>query len=150
MVRSLGSPAAPCLSHCVPPSSMTWYLWLYECRRISVLQVYLHGPRSFTVAMCLMCRFPFLFCFVCQNSGLGNCVNPLMSLATPSVYSVPMLLLVGWRGEPGKMDEPQHQVQGSCTPMLLGKNERMKSALITLLEAYGRCAKLYVEMYGSV
>ncbi|XP_065197947.1 phosphonopyruvate decarboxylase-like [Sycon ciliatum] len=54
-----------------------------------------------------------------QNSGLGNCVNPLMSLATPSVYSIPMLLLVGWRGEPGKLDEPQHQVQGSCTPLLL-------------------------------
>ena len=55
-----------------------------------------------------------------QNSGLGNIVNPLMSLAVPSVYSIPMLLLVGWRGEPGKRDEPQHVVQGKATPGLLG------------------------------
>lgn len=54
-----------------------------------------------------------------QNSGLGNIVNPLMSLASPSVYSIPMLLLVGWRGEPGKRDEPQHKVQGQATPGLL-------------------------------
>lgn len=54
-----------------------------------------------------------------QNSGLGNIVNPLMSLASPSVYSIPMLLLVGWRGEPGKRDEPQHKVQGQATPGIL-------------------------------
>ncbi|CAI9730263.1 phosphonopyruvate decarboxylase-like [Octopus vulgaris] len=54
-----------------------------------------------------------------QNSGLGNIVNPLMSLASISVYSIPMLLLVGWRGEPGKRDEPQHLVQGHATPGLL-------------------------------
>ncbi|XP_065051173.1 phosphonopyruvate decarboxylase-like [Rhopilema esculentum] len=54
-----------------------------------------------------------------QNSGLGNIVNPLMSLAVPSVYSIPMLLFVGWRGEPGKRDEPQHVVQGKATPGLL-------------------------------
>lgn len=54
-----------------------------------------------------------------QNSGLGNIVNPLMSLAAPSVYSIPMLLFVGWRGEPGKRDEPQHVVQGKATPGLL-------------------------------
>ena len=56
-----------------------------------------------------------------QNSGLGNIVNPLMSLAVPAVYSIPMLLLVGWRGEPGKRDEPQHLHQGQATPGLLGK-----------------------------
>ncbi|XP_064602854.1 phosphonopyruvate decarboxylase-like [Liolophura sinensis] len=54
-----------------------------------------------------------------QNSGIGNTVNPIMSLASPSVYSIPMLLLVGWRGEPGKRDEPQHLVQGQATPGLL-------------------------------
>lgn len=47
-----------------------------------------------------------------QNSGLGNCVNPLTSLTDPEVYSIPLLLLVGWRGEPGKKDEPQHQKMG--------------------------------------
>lgn len=47
-----------------------------------------------------------------QNSGLGNTVNPLLSLASPEVYSIPMLLLIGWRGEPGVKDEPQHVHQG--------------------------------------
>ena len=43
-----------------------------------------------------------------------------MSLAVPNVYSIPMLLLVGWRGEPGKRDEPQHMIQGQATPGILG------------------------------
>lgn len=47
-----------------------------------------------------------------QNSGLGNSVNPLLSLADKEVYSIPLLLLIGWRGEPGKKDEPQHVKQG--------------------------------------
>jgi len=47
-----------------------------------------------------------------QNSGLGNAVNPLLSLCDPDVYSIPMLLLIGWRGEPGVKDEPQHIKQG--------------------------------------
>ena len=50
-----------------------------------------------------------------QNSGQGNAVNPLASLADPDVYSIPMLLLVGWRGEPGVHDEPQHVKQGKIT-----------------------------------
>ena len=37
-----------------------------------------------------------------QNSGLGNAVNPLLSLADPEVYGIPMILMVGWRGEPGE------------------------------------------------
>lgn len=58
-----------------------------------------------------------------QNSGLGNTVNPLLSLADPQVYSIPMVLLVGWRGEPGKKDEPQHVSQGKATlPMLQAMN----------------------------
>ncbi len=47
-----------------------------------------------------------------QNSGFGNCVNPLTSLTDPQVYSIPMLLMIGWRGEPGKKDEPQHKKMG--------------------------------------
>lgn len=54
-----------------------------------------------------------------QNSGLGNTVNPLASLAHEHVYSIPMVLMIGWRGEPGSKDEPQHMVQGSITPALL-------------------------------
>jgi phosphonopyruvate decarboxylase len=50
-----------------------------------------------------------------QNSGLGNIVNPITSLADKKVYETPMLLLVGWRGEPGVKDEPQHVKQGEIT-----------------------------------
>lgn len=54
-----------------------------------------------------------------QNSGLGNTVNPLLSLADEKVYSIPMLLMIGWRGEPGVKDEPQHRKQGLVTLELL-------------------------------
>jgi phosphonopyruvate decarboxylase len=54
-----------------------------------------------------------------QNSGLGNAVNPLVSLCDPDVYSIPMLLLIGWRGEPGVHDEPQHIKQGKIQNKLL-------------------------------
>ncbi len=54
-----------------------------------------------------------------QNSGLGNMVNPLVSAVDARVFAVPMLLLIGWRGEPGVTDEPQHQAQGEITPALL-------------------------------
>jgi phosphonopyruvate decarboxylase len=50
-----------------------------------------------------------------QNSGIGNAANPLLSLADPDVYGIPMVLLVGWRGEPGQADEPQHVKQGKVT-----------------------------------
>ncbi len=59
-----------------------------------------------------------------QNSGLGNAVNPLVSLADRQVYSVPMALIIGWRGEVSPdgvavPDEPQHRRQGEITPALL-------------------------------
>jgi phosphonopyruvate decarboxylase len=47
-----------------------------------------------------------------QNSGLGNAVNPLTSLVDGDVYAIPVLLIIGWRGEPGRPDEPQHRKQG--------------------------------------
>jgi len=50
-----------------------------------------------------------------QNSGLGNAVNPLASLMDPAVYALPCLLVIGWRGEPGTKDEPQHVKQGAIT-----------------------------------
>lgn len=50
-----------------------------------------------------------------QNSGLGNTINPLMSLADSDVYSIPMVLMIGWRGEPDTKDEPQHVKQGKVT-----------------------------------
>jgi len=53
-----------------------------------------------------------------QNSGLGNAVNPLTSMAHKSLTGVPMVLLIGWRGDDG-CDEPQHRVQGQITAQLL-------------------------------
>ena len=58
-----------------------------------------------------------------QNSGIGNAVNPLLSLADKDVYSIPMILLIGWRGEPQTKDEPQHVKQGRVTPELLKSME---------------------------
>lgn len=52
-----------------------------------------------------------------QNSGLGNVVNPICSLLWP--YKIPALFLIGWRGEPGVHDEPQHTFQGEITTSLL-------------------------------
>ncbi len=54
-----------------------------------------------------------------QNSGLGNCINPLTSLTDKEIYSLPLLLLIGWRAEPGKKDEPQHRKMGRITLPLL-------------------------------
>ncbi len=54
-----------------------------------------------------------------QNSGLGNIVNPLLSLTDEAVYRIPALLVIGWRGEPGVHDEPQHITQGRLTLPLL-------------------------------
>lgn len=54
-----------------------------------------------------------------QNSGIGNAINPLMSLTDKEVYNIPLLLLIGWRGEPSIKDEPQHIKQGKVTIPLL-------------------------------
>lgn len=58
-------------------------------------------------------------CVYMQNSGLGNVVNPITSLANQDVYGIPMLLIVGWRGEPETKDEPQHKYMGKITLELL-------------------------------
>src|SRR5579875_695729 len=54
---------------------------------------------------------------MCQNSGLGNAVNPLTSLNAP--FRIPTLLVVTWRGQPGLKDEPQHALMGRITQELL-------------------------------
>jgi len=54
-----------------------------------------------------------------QNSGFGNTINPLTSLADPEVYSIPMLLMVGWRGQPGVKDEPQHVKMGRINEAMI-------------------------------
>ena len=58
-----------------------------------------------------------------QNSGLGNIINPLLSLADAEVYSVPLLLVIGWRGETGVHDEPQHKKQGRVMLSMLDAME---------------------------
>ena len=54
-----------------------------------------------------------------QNSGEGNIVNPVASLCNEKVYGIPVLFVIGWRGEPGVHDEPQHVFQGEVTLKLL-------------------------------
>lgn len=80
-----------------------------------------------------------------QNSGQGNATNPLISLADADVYSIPVLLLIGWRGQPGQKDEPQHIKQGKITQSFLDtlaipysvlpdSNERAKECVEQLLQ----------------
>lgn len=54
-----------------------------------------------------------------QNSGEGNIINPVASLLSDKVYAIPMIFVIGWRGEPGVHDEPQHIYQGAVTLKLL-------------------------------
>lgn len=54
-----------------------------------------------------------------QNSGIGNIINPVSSLLNTKVYGIPCIFIVGWRGEPGTKDEPQHVYQGEVTQKLL-------------------------------
>ena len=73
-------------------------------------------------------RVPLIYL---QNSGLGNTVNPLMSLVDPEVYGIPLLLLIGWRGRPGVKDEPQHVKQGR---VMLDTLEAMEIPYVVLEE----------------
>jgi phosphonopyruvate decarboxylase len=85
-----------------------------------------------------------------QNSGIGNAVNPLLSLTDPEVYQIPLVLLIGWRGEPGVQDEPQHIKQGRVTGALLEAMEipyaLMADTEDALKEQVERC---YAYMEGK-
>ena len=54
-----------------------------------------------------------------QNSGLSNAINPLISIANKNVYSIPLILIIGWRGSPKLKDEPQHVEKGKITKDIL-------------------------------
>ncbi|MBQ6072721.1 MAG: phosphonopyruvate decarboxylase [Bacteroidales bacterium] len=54
-----------------------------------------------------------------QNSGIGNATNPLLSLTHDCVYGIPMILVIGWRGDPSVKDHAQHRKQGELTPILM-------------------------------
>ena len=58
-------------------------------------------------------------CIYLQNSGLSNAINPLISIAGDKVYSIPLFLLIGWRGSPNSKDEPQHMAKGKITEKIL-------------------------------
>ena len=58
-------------------------------------------------------------CIYMQNSGLANAINPLISIANKKVYSIPLILIIGWRGSPNKNDEPQHEAKGKITCQIL-------------------------------
>ena len=58
-------------------------------------------------------------CIYLQNSGLSNAINPLISIASKEVYSIPLFLMIGWRGSPKISDEPQHKAKGKITTKLL-------------------------------
>ena len=98
-----------------------------------------------------------------QNSGLGNAINPQASLMDPEVYGIPCLLIIGWRGEPGVHDEPQHVTQGRITPgqldlmgipwRIIGRDttEEAFDADFTALKAEldrGRCAAFVIRKGG--
>lgn len=62
-------------------------------------------------------------CVYLQNSGIGNLYNPFCSLLHREVYQIPALLVIGWRGQPGLPDEPQHRFQGRATEPVLTSME---------------------------
>ncbi|SEQ15426.1 phosphonopyruvate decarboxylase [Butyrivibrio sp. TB] len=80
-----------------------------------------------------------------QNSGEGNAINPIASLLNDKVYAIPMIFVIGWRGQPGVHDEPQHIYQGEITLKLLEvmgveycvvTQETTKEALIEQIEKF--------------
>lgn len=86
-----------------------------------------------------------LGCVYMQNSGIGNAVNPLLSLLDADVYSIPALLVIGWRGMPGVHDEPQHVKQGRVTTELLDAME----IPYTILADNEHDARIQIEMAVS-
>jgi phosphonopyruvate decarboxylase len=88
-------------------------------------------------------EIPFVYM---QNSGIGNAVNPLLSLADEKVYQIPMLMMIGWRGEPGKKDEPQHKKQGEVTLSML---ETMEIPYIVLSEDETEAIKQTEDLINS-
>lgn len=95
-----------------------------------------------------------------QNSGIGNVINPVASLLNEKVYGIPCLFVVGWRGEPGTKDEPQHVFQGEVTQRLLEdvgietfilRKDTTEEALRAQMDVFrgvldaGRCAAFIVQ-----
>lgn len=93
----------PFINRVIDSEHLNWVGAASEGEAVGInLGAYLAGRKTLTL---------------CQNSGLGNTVNPLTSLNYP--FQVPTLLIVTWRGEPGRPDEPQHELMGQITHRLL-------------------------------
>jgi phosphonopyruvate decarboxylase len=89
-------------------------------------------------------KIPLVFM---QNSGLGNAINPLLSLADGDVYRIPLVLVIGWRGESGVHDEPQHIKQGRVTRELL---EAMEIPYAVLAKEEEGAKKQIAECYTHI
>ena len=73
-----------------------------------------------------------------QNSGLGNAINPLISICHSKVYAIPLILMIGWRGSPKENDEPQHQLKGKITPSIL----KLLNIKFSVLNNFGDLKKI--------
>ena len=88
-----------------------------------------------------------------QNSGIGNATNPLLSLAHDCVYGIPMLLVIGWRGDPAISDHAQHKKQGELTPVLMKDMDIPYEILddeATVIEKFHRAANKAREISSPV
>lgn len=91
-------------------------------------------------------------CVYMQNSGQGNAINPLLSLVDEDVYKIPLLMIVGWRGEPDTKDEPQHKKQGKLTAKIfdtLGIKYEILSAEINLAKQQLKRAADFMKSESS-
>lgn len=89
-----------------------------------------------------------------QNSGLGNMVNPILSLAHPKVFNIPLLIIMGWRGEKSKIlrDEPQHRTQGNLTEKFL-KSMNIKYNILSKNTDYKKIInklRLYSKKHNKI
>lgn len=88
-----------------------------------------------------------------QNSGIGNATNPLLSLTHPCVYSIPMILVIGWRGDPAIKDHAQHTKQGELTTVLMDDMDIPYDVLDsdeTVVEKFAWAAKKAKEINSPV
>lgn len=88
-----------------------------------------------------------------QNSGIGNATNPLLSLTHPCVYSIPLILLIGWRGDPAIKDHAQHKKQGELTPVLMEDMDipyQVLDADYTVIEKFQWAANKAKELNAPV
>ncbi len=111
-------------------NGLTNILAVNECEAIAMVSGYYLATKNIGVVYM-------------QNSGLGKTVNPLTSLCDKEVYSIPLILMIGLRGEPGEKDEPQHKKMGRITLPLLDVLEIPYAILPNTLE---EISKVITEM----